>query len=119
MANKEIDSYTPREVSEHPAFIKLTKELAKATASYEAAKIVIQQHVGEARRAWPNGRVSAEDDGQLGVSIGVDKSTREVSFEFGKSVKWFSMSPEMAIEISLKLYDVADKILNPPQDDED
>ena len=105
--------YVPPEISNHPAFIKMASDLEAMRSRYEAAKIVIEQQTGEARRKWPGGRTSADDDGQLAFAISHDEKTGEVAFEFGKPVGWFSMSPQTAIDVSLNLYEVANKILHP------
>lgn len=73
-----------------------------------------KQQNGEARRAWPNGRVAAEDDGQLAFAIGADRDKGIVFVDFGKDVSWIGLPPEQAVALAELLIANAKKVSEKP-----
>lgn len=70
--------------------IRRQKELLAMFGNQVAAK---------AQRKWPEGRIAAEDDGELAIMIATDPAKNVVRFEFGKPVAWLAMPPEQAKEL--------------------
>lgn len=53
----------------------------------ELIKRLRQQASGQpVERKWPNGRMSADDDGELAMAIGTDEKRENVVIDFGKQV---------------------------------
>lgn len=52
---------------------------------------------------FPEGRISAEDEGELSIAIAVDAENNVIRFELGKDVAWLAFPPALAREIGQKL----------------
>jgi hypothetical protein len=52
---------------------------------------------------FPEGRISAEDEGELSIAIAVDAENKVIRFELGKDVAWLAFPPALAREIGQKL----------------
>lgn len=46
------------------------------------------QRAGMAPRRWPNGRCSADDDGELAFRMGADPKRQLIAIEFSKPTDW-------------------------------
>lgn len=58
---------------------------------------------------FPNGPLTATDEGKLQIAIGTEGDA--VVLSFASSVSWFAMTPEMAIELASVMTERAKKIL--------
>ena len=56
----------------------------------------IQQMDGKADRAYPNGRVGADDEGELAFAIAADPKHQIIRIEFNKSVDWLGLDKDSA-----------------------
>lgn len=73
-----------------------------------------KQQEGLAKRAWPEGRIGATDDGELAVKIESDPDKEIVRLDFGKPVAWVAMPPEQAIQWAQLLIQHARKVSKKP-----
>jgi hypothetical protein len=46
---------------------------------------------GKAKRAYPSGRIAADDDGELALAVAADHSKGVVMLSFGKPVTWIGL----------------------------
>ena len=73
----------------------------------------VQQLMGQAKRAYPQGRISAEDDGVLAVAISTDHKHKRIIMHFGKMLSWVALdinTTEMLLEhLALKLKELKDE----------
>lgn len=67
------------------------------------ARLFKDQSEGKAPRQWPNGRIGAEDDGEIAFKVGHDPVDGLVGLEFPKPVKFLAMTPHDAIELAKML----------------
>lgn len=69
----------------------------------ELRKLFEQQREGTRSRAWPNGRLSASDDGETAIMIAADVAKGAVVVRFPKPMEWLAMEPEQAVLIAQNL----------------
>lgn len=85
-----------------------SEALRKLFADQQAAFQRFQDQVnGRAKRAYPFGRLCAEDEGELAFAISGDPKTETVMVDFGKPVAFIGMTPQQAIELAQHLIRVA------------
>lgn len=80
----------------------------------ELLKRFQQERNGEAKREWPEGRVSGDDDGSLTFKIGADPDKELVAIEFSKETLWVAMGPQQAIDLAQQLIKHARSIAKEP-----
>lgn len=68
------------------------------------------QMEGKAKREYPAGRVSPEDEGSLAVMVSVDRRHGRVRVDFGKPVSWYAVTPGEARAFATHLIKMADKL---------
>lgn len=73
-----------------------------------------EERSGSARREFPEGRLSADDDGSLTFKIGADQDRRVVAIEFSKPTGWIAMNPQQAVELAQSLIKHARSISKEP-----
>jgi hypothetical protein len=88
-------------VPHHGGMSDETKKLFADQAA--ARKRFIDQVADRAQRAWPEGRVSGDDDGELAFAVGPHPEQELVVIDFGKPVEWTAMPPQQAIELAQAL----------------
>lgn len=49
-----------------------------------------------AKRAWPDGRTSHDDDGELAYAVATDLKHRVIRIQFSKPVEWLGLDQEAA-----------------------
>jgi hypothetical protein len=76
----------------------------------EAMQRLFDQVQGKAKRAYPEGRMSAEDDGELAFAVGIDAKSGTVVLNFGKPVAWMGMGPGDARRLAQMLIEKADAL---------
>ena len=62
----------------------------------ELMKRFVQQMDGKVNRAYPNGRVGADDEGELAFAIAADLEHQIIRIEFNKPVDWLGLDPSSA-----------------------
>jgi len=62
---------------------------------------------GTARRAYPEGRLGAHDEGELAYAVGVDERHGVVLINFNKPVSWLGLGPDDAVTLAQCLLDKA------------
>jgi len=77
----------------------------------ELMAMFANQVAGKAQRKWPEGRIAAEDDGELAIIIAADPVKNVVQFEFGKPVAWLAMPPEQAKQLGELMIRRANELL--------
>lgn len=65
-------------------------------------------------RKWPNGRLSADDDGELQIKVGSDNEKEVVALEFAEDAKWVAMTPQQAIGLAELLIKHARRVTKKP-----
>lgn len=73
----------------------LGKLLPKAQNLNEesALRRYLEQSNGQAKRAYPSGRIGADDDGELAMVVHSDIPKQTVIIDFGKPVNWLGLKP--------------------------
>lgn len=64
-----------------------------------AMRRLSEQLDGTARRVYPEGRMGAEDDGELSYAVTTDKRHRTIVIRFGKPVEWIGLGVEHAEQL--------------------
>lgn len=65
------------------------------TKKDELRKRFLSQQAGEPlKRKWPDGRLGAEDDGELSVAIAVDPVRKVIIMHFGMPVAWVGLDAD-------------------------
>lgn len=77
-------------------------------------KRFLDQTEGRAKRAYSEGRVGADDDGDLAMAVGHDIGARIVRVDFGKPVTWLGMPPEQAVGLAKLLIQHARAVSSKP-----
>jgi hypothetical protein len=54
----------------------------------------VAQAEGKAKRAYSQGRVNADDDGDLAMAVSADPVKQIVIIRFGKPVEWLGLHPK-------------------------
>ena len=62
----------------------------------ELMKRFIDQMDNKANRAYPNGRVGADDEGELAYAIAADPKHQIIRIEFNKPVDWLGLDKDSA-----------------------
>ncbi|TXI12378.1 MAG: hypothetical protein E6Q76_01125 [Rhizobium sp.] len=65
---------------------------------------------GTAKRAYPGGRMGADDEGELVFAVGVNERHRTVVLNFNKPVAWMGMSADDARRLAAMLVEKANAI---------
>lgn len=65
-------------------------------------------------RQYPEGRISAEDEGQLAFLVAADPNTNLVRLQFNKPVAWMAMSAKDAVALAEMLIDKAKQVATEP-----
>ena len=68
-------------------------QAASDESEQETYKRLLSQLESTSRRAYPRGRMGAEDDGALSYAIASDKDAGTVVIRFGKPVEWIGLAP--------------------------
>lgn len=76
----------------------------------EVMKRFLEQVENRAKRLYPQGRVSAEDDGELAFAISADRDKKIVVIDFGKNVNWIGLPPEQAVQLAQMLINKAREV---------
>lgn len=80
----------------------------------ELMKRFIEQAEGRAKRAYSEGRINADDDGDLSCAITTDHAHGKIIMDFGKSVTWLAMTPKDAFAWAQELIKRAREISKEP-----
>jgi hypothetical protein len=64
----------------------------------------VNQRLG-ATGEYPDGKLNSADEGELRITVGVEKG--KIVMSFGKPVEWIGLTPEIALAVALSLYDKA------------
>lgn len=80
----------------------------------EFLKRFVQQETGEAKRAYPEGRMGASDEGELVFAVGIDEKHGTVVLNFNKPVAWMGMGPEDAVRLAELLIEKAKMVSKGP-----
>ena len=80
----------------------------------ELLKRFREEQEGTAKREFPEGRLSGDDDGSITFKIGADPNKNVVAIEFSKPTHWVAMQPKQAIELAQALIQHARKISKEP-----
>lgn len=75
----------------------------------------IEEVTGTAKRKWPNGRVSGEDDGETAFAIAADHQRKIVIIKFSKPMDWIGFGEEEARQLAAKLLEKADELKGVPR----
>ena len=67
-----------------------------------------------AKRAWSEGRLNAEDQGDLAVAITTDHTKKRIIMDFGKPITWLAMTAEDAVKWGTELIRRAREISDKP-----
>lgn len=59
-------------------------------------KRFLEQANGKSNRAYPNGRVGADDEGELAYAIAADPRHQIIRIEFNKPVDWLGLDKQSA-----------------------
>lgn len=80
----------------------------------ELMEIFRRQGERPIRREYPEGRIGADDEGQLAFLVGADPNTNLVRLEFNKPVKWMAMSAQDAVKLAEMLISKAKQVAVEP-----
>jgi hypothetical protein len=80
----------------------------------ELMKRFIEQAEGKAKRTYGQGRIGAEDDGDLALAIAADREKGIVLVSFGKPVEWIGLGPREAVALAKTLVDKARLVSKEP-----
>ncbi len=78
----------------------------------DAIKRLIAQGDGAAKRAYPEGRMSADDEGELAFAVGIQKGN--VVLSFNKPVTWMGLGAADAVKLAELLIAKAKEISKEP-----
>lgn len=80
----------------------------------ELMKRFIDQAEGKAKRAFSQGRLSAEDDGDLAIAISADLVHKRVIINFGKHVDWIGLDANDCVGLAKMLIEKAKLVATGP-----
>ncbi len=80
----------------------------------EIIERLASQGDGTAKRAYPDGRMGAHDEGELAFAVGVDARHGTVVLNFNKPVTWMGMAPADAVRMAEALIKHARSIATEP-----
>lgn len=72
------------------------------------------QMEGRVRRAYSQGRISPQDDGDLAFAIAADKGHGTVVIDFGKPVTWIGLKPDDVARLVKVLVEKAQEVAKEP-----
>lgn len=75
---------------------------------------LVEQGKGTAKRAYPEGRMGAGDEGELAFAVGIDEKHGTVVLNFNKPVVWMGMGPEDAVKLAEMLIEKAKMVAKGP-----
>ena len=64
-----------------------------------ALETFLKQAQGDKTRAWPQGRISGEDDGETAFLIAADPSNKTVIIRFPKPMDWIGLGVNEAMQL--------------------
>jgi len=67
-----------------------------------------------AKREYSQGRLNANDDGDLAVVISTDYQNKRIVLDFGKPVTWLGMNADDAMSLAQQIFDRAHQISDKP-----
>lgn len=65
----------------------------------EARDRLLDQFMGADRRAFPAGKMGADDEGELSYALANDDKNRVIVMRFGKPVEWIGLDVASATEL--------------------
>lgn len=80
----------------------------------ELMKRFIAQAEGKAKRAYSEGRINADDQGDLALAVAVDEQKKIVILSFGKPVEWIGFGPRDAVALAKMLIEKARAVSTEP-----
>ena len=80
----------------------------------EVLKRLLDQFEGRARRAYSEGRLHKDDEGDLAMAITADHQNGVVILDFGKRVKWLGLPPDQAVRLAESLIASARQVAKEP-----
>jgi hypothetical protein len=83
-------------------------------ARRELMKRFEDQVEGRAQRAYSEGRLGAEDLGDLAAVISTDRERKRIRLDFGKPVTWLAMTADDAVSLAQELIKRAREIAERP-----
>ena len=93
----------------------MSPEMRKLFEDQQSAQQRFEDQVaGRAKRAYPDGRLGATDDGELAFAIGPHPEQELVMLDFGKPVEYIAMPPQQAVELAQNLIKHARAISTEP-----
>ena len=66
----------------------------------EIIRRFVAQGEGKAKRAYPEGRMGPNDEGELAFAVGVNQESGTVVINFNKPVHWVGMGPADAVRLA-------------------
>ena len=72
----------------------------------EVMKRFLDQINGQAKRAYPKGRMGHEDDGALSYAVACDRVRNTIIIRFGKPVEWIGLGRDDVEQLISKLQEM-------------
>ncbi len=66
------------------------------------------------KRTYPDGRISADDDGEFRIAVAGDEKNNLVQVVFEEQTKWFALGPQQAVELAVAIIKKARGISKEP-----
>jgi len=66
---------------------------------------------------FPEGKISPDDKGELGIHISIDDKNKQVRLDFKEPIVWLSFGPEMGIQFAACLHAACMDLLSQGNDD--
>lgn len=66
--------------------------------------------MSQPQRRWPQGRVSADDDGETHIAIAADPVYKIVRIQFTKPIEWLGFDAVTARNLAAKLIEKANQL---------
>lgn len=79
----------------------------------EAERRLLEEFLGTASPRFPQGKVSADDQGELGLAVTADNARDLVILRFAKPVDWLGMDAETARRLGLTLIEKSNSLAVP------
>lgn len=73
-----------------------------------------QQREGTTKRAYPEGRLAPDDEGELAFTVEGDEDAQVVKVDFGKPVTWVAIPPQQAVALAQVLIKYARAVSKTP-----
>lgn len=74
----------------------------------------VEQVEGRAQRSYSEGRIGADDDGDLAMAIGADPARKLVVIDYGKLIQWVGMPADQAVKMAEMLIAKAREVSDRP-----